>query len=97
MEAINIQKQRPEVFYKKDFLKKFAILTGKHLCLSLFLIKLTLVQVLPVKITKILRTSIFKNICERVFVVVSLKIVLFLTFKYQNPISRTPQLTEAAT
>ena len=97
MEAINIQKQRPEVFCKKDFLKKFAILTGKHLCLSLFLIKLTLVQVLPVKITKILRTSIFKNICERVFVVVSLKIVLFLTFRYQNPISRTPQLKEAAT
>ena len=36
MEAINIQKQRPEVFYKKDFIKKFAILTGKLVFQSLF-------------------------------------------------------------
>ena len=32
--------KRPEVFYKKAALKNFAILTGKHLCCSLFLIKL---------------------------------------------------------
>ena len=31
---------RPEVFCKKDVLKNFAIFTGKHLCHSLFLIKL---------------------------------------------------------
>ena len=31
---------RPEVFCKKDVLKNFAILTGKHLCCSLFLILL---------------------------------------------------------
>ena len=35
----NQQKQVPVMFYKKSFLKYFAILTGKHLCWSLFLIK----------------------------------------------------------
>ena len=34
------QKKPPEVFYKKDVLKSFAIFSGKHLCWSLFLIKL---------------------------------------------------------
>ena len=34
------QKQPPEVFYKKAVFKNFAIFTGKHLCWSLFLIKL---------------------------------------------------------
>ena len=29
MEAINIQKQRPEVFYKKDFLKKICYINRK--------------------------------------------------------------------
>ena len=36
----NDQKQSPDVFYKKAFLKKFAIFTEKHLCWSFFLIKL---------------------------------------------------------
>ena len=35
-----VQKQRPEVFFKKGVLKNFASLTEKHLCWSLFLIKL---------------------------------------------------------
>ena len=35
-----IEKQPPEVFYQKTFLKNFAIVTGKHLCWSLCLIKL---------------------------------------------------------
>ena len=34
------QKQPPEVFYKKAGLENFAKFTGKHLCKSLFLIKL---------------------------------------------------------
>ena len=34
------QKQPLEVFYEKAVLKNFAIFTGKHLCWSLFLIKL---------------------------------------------------------
>ena len=35
-----VQKQPPEVFFKKDVLKNFANLTEKHLCWSLFLIKM---------------------------------------------------------
>ena len=35
-----VQKQPPVVFFKENFLKKFAIFTGKHLCWSLFLIDL---------------------------------------------------------
>ena len=31
-----MQRQPPEVFYKKTVLKNFAIFTGKYLCLSLF-------------------------------------------------------------
>ena len=50
-----MQKQLPEVFYKK-VIKNFAIFTRKHLCWSLFLIH---------NITKSLRASIFKNICEK--------------------------------
>ena len=34
------QKQSPQVFYKKAILKNFVTFTGKHLCWSLFLIKL---------------------------------------------------------
>ena len=36
---LKVHKQPPEVFFKKG-LKNFAKLTGKHLCRSLFLIKL---------------------------------------------------------
>ena len=36
----HFQEQPPEVFYKKGVHKNFAIFTGKHLCWSLFLIKL---------------------------------------------------------
>ena len=35
-----VQKQPPEVFFKKVVLKNFANLTEKHLCWSLFLIKM---------------------------------------------------------
>ena len=35
-----VQKQPPELFFKKSVLKNFANLTRKHLCWSLFLIKL---------------------------------------------------------
>ena len=37
---MNINKQPPEVFYKKGVLKNLAKFTGKKLCQSLFLIKL---------------------------------------------------------
>ena len=36
----NLQKQSPEVFYKKGILTNFAKFTGKNLSLSLFLVKL---------------------------------------------------------
>ena len=47
----HMQKQPLVRFYKKVVLKNFAIFTVKHLCWSLFLIKL--------------QGSILKNICER--------------------------------
>ena len=34
------RKKLQEVFFKKTVLKNFAIFTGKHLCWSLFIIKL---------------------------------------------------------
>ena len=53
---------------KKTFLKNFAIFTGAHLCL--FLIKLQTftkkrLQHRLMRILKVLRTPILKNICER--------------------------------
>ena len=61
---------------KKGVLKKFTYFTGKHLCWSLFLIKFIKKRLLPhwcfpVKFAKFLRTSILKNICERLLLFVS--------------------------
>ena len=60
---------------KKGVLKKFAYFTGKHLCWSLFLIKFIKKRLqhwcFSVKFAKFLRTSILKNICERLFLFVS--------------------------
>ena len=39
---VNVQKQPMEVFYEKAVFKNIAIFIGKHLCWSLFLIKLFL-------------------------------------------------------
>ena len=66
---------------KKLFLKKFPIFTEKHLCWSFFLIKLktfrpaTLLKrdantVFVCKFATFLRTSIFKNICEGLLLIV---------------------------
>ena len=58
---------------KKSVLKNFTNYTGKHLCWSLFLIKLQTCNFIkkrlqhryfPVKFAKFLTTSILKNICE---------------------------------
>ena len=49
-----MQKQPPEVFYKKTVVKKLAIITEKCLCWSSFLIQ---------NISKSLRAAILKNIC----------------------------------
>ena len=54
-----IQKQPPEMFYKKAVLKNLAIFArrkGKHLCWSPFLIK---------NIAKFLRAPILMNYCEQ--------------------------------
>ena len=72
------QKQPPEVLCKKSVLKNFTKFTGKHLCWSLFLIKLkvfrsaTLLKrdsntrvFFSVKFAKVLRTPSLKNICEQ--------------------------------
>ena len=73
---IIIYRQPPEVFCKKAVLKYFAKFTEKELCWSLFLIKsqafspaglLKRLQhrCFPVYIANFLRTSILKNICQR--------------------------------
>ena len=74
-----VQKQPPEVFFKKGFLKKFANFTRKSLCWSLFLIKLqtwglaTLLKRdcntdVSCEISTILRAPIVKNICGRLLI-----------------------------
>ena len=70
-----VQKQPPEVFCKKG-IQNFANFTGKHLCWSLlqtcnFINKRLKHWCFPVKFAKFLRTSIFKNNCERPFLFVS--------------------------
>ena len=67
---------------KKGVLKKFVNFTEKHLCWSLFLIKLQVWACIfikkrlqhwcfPVNFAKFLRTCILKNICERLLLFVS--------------------------
>ena len=51
-----MQRQPPEVFYKKVVVENFAISTEKYHCWSLFLIQ---------NIVKFLRAPILKNNCER--------------------------------
>ena len=73
---------------KKGVLKKFGNFTGKHLCWSLFLIKLQAQSLVkkrlqhwcfPVKFAKFLRTSILKNICK----------ILLLSVSPQNTIANS--------
>ena len=81
---------QPLEFCKKANLKNFAILTEKHLCWSLFLIKLQAVcnfikkrlqhKWLFVNIAKFVRSPILKNICERLLLkgVLVQKYLIFL-------------------
>ena len=48
-----------QMFFKIGALKNFAIITGKHLCQSLILIKSQALRCFPVNITKFLRAVIF--------------------------------------
>ena len=59
--GVILQKQPPEVFYKKGALKDYVIFTGKHLCSNLRLQH----RCFSENIAKSLRKSILKNICER--------------------------------
>ena len=54
---------RSQMFFKVDVFKNFAIFTGKHLCWSLFLIKLQAFRCFPVNIAKFLRVAFLQNIC----------------------------------
>ena len=74
-----IQKQPPEVFCKKGVLRNFAKFTGKHLCQSLFLIKLRPATLLkkklrrkcfPVNFAKFLRTSFLQNTSRRLLLMI---------------------------
>ena len=59
---------RSQMFFKIDVLKNFAIFTGKHLCWSLFLIKLQAFKCFPVNIAKFLRSSFFiENLLLQMF------------------------------
>ena len=64
-----VQKQPPEVFFKKNvFRKSFDNFTGKHLRWNLFLIKLQALrptEMFSLEISKVLRTPILKNIYLR--------------------------------
>ena len=57
-----LQKQRPEVFCKKGVLRNFTKVTGKQLCLSLFLNKVAGLRLwhkcFPVNFVKFLRTPL---------------------------------------
>ena len=71
------QKQPSEVFIENAALKNFGIFTEKHLCWSLFLIKMQACNFIkrrlqhgcfPVNIAKFLRTPILKNIYGKAIV-----------------------------
>ena len=71
------QKQPPEVLYKKAGLENFAKFTGKHLCKSLFLIKLQISAcnftkketLSPVNFAKFLRTPFSQNTSGRLLLI----------------------------
>ena len=56
-----LQKQPPEVFYKKGVLRNFTKFAGKHQCQSLFFNKVAGVRCFPVNFAKFLRTAFLQN------------------------------------
>ena len=91
--VVPVQKQPPEVFYKKCVLKSFAKFTGKHLRQSLCFNKvagLTLATLLekrlwhwcfPVNFAKCLRTPFLQNSSWRLLLFVVKHICCYLTGK----------------
>ena len=79
---VDLQKQPPEVFFKKAAPKNFIIFTEEHLFWSLFLIKTCNFinkrlqhRCFPVNIAKLLRLPILKNICKRLLLLFSAKTI----------------------
>ena len=62
LQFLFLQKQPPEMFYKKSVLRNFAKFTGKHVCQSIFFNKVSGLRPLE---TILLR----KRLCHRCFVV----------------------------
>ena len=90
---------------KKGVLKSFANLTGKHVCWSLFLIKLQIFikkrlqyTCFPVKFAKFLRTSTLKNICERLllpflrFTKFNINFFLWVSWRHRFLYNKLPPL-----
>ena len=78
-----MQKQPREVFYKKAVLENFAILTGKHLCWSFFLI-LNIAQFLKAPIFKTSTNGCFwKCVHERRKLYIKKRI---FQHQYQKPV-----------
>ena len=77
--CVFIQKQPPEVFYKKGVLRNLIKSTGKHMCQSLFLNnyfikKETLAQVLSCKFCKISKSTFLQNISGRLLLFITRRI-----------------------
>ena len=86
----------PEVFRKKGVLKNFANFTGKHLCWRLFnivaglqpwrpatLLKRLRHECFPVKFAKFWRTSILKNIYDRLLLCIKWLHVSVCSWSFQ--------------
>ena len=81
LELVGLQKQPPEVAYRKGVLRNFVKFTGKHLCRSLVLNKVaglrpvTLLKkrlwhrCLPLNFTKFLKTSFYRTPLDDCFLV----------------------------
>ena len=76
---------RPEVFCKKGIYKKFTKFSGKHQYRSLFFNKVADWRILPrnfpVNFVKLLRTSNYSNICERLLLKLDPNIIVNLRIK----------------
>ena len=97
-EIVSVQKQPPEVFYKKGVLRKLSKFTGKHLCQSLFFNKAaglrpaTLLKkrlwhrCFPVNFEKFLRTPFLQNTSGRLLLSVA-----FLYYCFVNKYQKSPR------
>ena len=81
----NIRSSRPEVFCKKDVLRNFAKFTGKHLCQSLFYIKVASLRPAIVHRTPVVAASETFSLSVSLSLYIYIYIYLlfdYLLFKY---------------